>query len=109
MGIKLWLKVAYGGKMTDEEKLKKALLRRALGYKASEVVDEFSFDEDGAPKLNKRKITKKHFAPDITALKLLIEKFYPQTDLDFSSMTDEQLLSEREKILQLLKEEENAD
>ena len=102
-------KVAYGGEMTDEEKLKKALLKRALGYKVNEVVDEFSFDEGGAPKLNKRKVTKKHFAPDITALKLLIEKFYKDNDIDVSQMTDEELLNEREKILQLLKEEENAN
>ena len=95
--------------MTDEEKLKKALMRRALGYKVSEVVEEFSIDEKGAQKLSKRKITKKHFAPDITALKLLIEKYYPNTDLDISDMTDEELLEERERILQLLKEEENAN
>ena len=95
--------------MTDENRLKKALMRRALGYKVSEVVEEFSIDEQGAQKLSKRKITKKHFAPDITALKLLIEKFYPDTNLQISNMTDEELLEERERILQLLKEEENAN
>ena len=95
--------------MTDEDKLKRALMRRALGYKVNEVVDEFLIDEGGAQKLSKRKITKKYFAPDITALKLLIEKFYPDTNLKISEMTDEELLEEREKILQLLKEEANAN
>ena len=95
--------------MRDEDKLKKALMRKALGYKASEIVEEFSFDEEGAQKLSKRKITKKHIAPDISALKILIEKFYPETNLNISDMSDEELLLEREKILQLLKEEENAN
>lgn len=95
--------------MTEEERLKKALMRKALGYKTNEVVEEFCVDEQGAQKLSKRKITKKHFAPDLTALKLLIEKYYPDTSLKICDMTDQELLEEREKILQLLKEEENAN
>lgn len=95
--------------MSDEEKLKKALMRKALGYKVSEIVEEFSFDEDGAQKLSKRKITKKHIASDTSALKILIEKFFPNLEINLSEMTDQQLEEEREKILQLLKEEENAN
>lgn len=95
--------------MTDEDKLKKALMRKALGYKINEIVDEFSIDEQGAQKLSKRKITKKYFAPDMSALKLLIEKFYPNTNLEICDMTDEELLEEKERILQLLKEEANAN
>ena len=95
--------------MTDEEKLKKALMRKALGYKVSEVVEEFSFDEQGAQKLSKRKVTKKHVASDTSALKILIEKFFPNLELNLSEMTDEQLENERDKLLQLLKEEENAN
>ena len=92
--------------MTEEEKLKKALLKKALGYDAKEIIEEFSIDKQGVKTLSKKKITKKHFAPDLTALKLLIEKFYPNIDLKISDMTDEQLLEEKQRILQLLKEEE---
>lgn len=92
--------------MTEEEKLKRALLKKALGYDVRESVEEFSVDDNGQKKLSKKKITKKHFAPDLTALKLLIEKFYPDTNLKISDMTDEQLLEEKQRILQLLKEEE---
>ena len=92
--------------MTEEEKLKRALLKKALGYDVRESVEEFSVDDSGQKKLSKKKITKKHFAPDLTALKLLIEKFYPDTNLKISDMTDEQLLEEKQRILQLLKEEE---
>ena len=99
-------KFAKGGRMTEEEKLKKALLKKALGYDAKEIIEEFSIDKQGVKTLSKKKITKKHFAPDLTALKLLIEKFYPNIDLKISDMTDEQLLEEKQRILQLLKEEE---
>lgn len=95
--------------MTDEQKLKKALMKKALGYQVSEVVEEFSVDENGAQKLNKKKVTRKHVASDTSALKILIEKFFPNLELNLSEMTDQQLEDEREKILQLLKEEENAN
>ena len=98
-----------GGKMTEEEKLKKALLRKALGYDAKETVEEFSVDAKGLKKLSKQKITKKHFAPDLTALKILIEQFYPNVNLKISNMTEEELLAEKQRILQLLKEEEDAN
>ncbi len=98
-----------GGYMQEEEKFKKALMKKALGYDAMEVVKEFSFDPDGNEKLSKKKVTKKHYTPDLNALKMLIEKFYPSFDMDVSKMTDEELILEKEKILQLLKEEVNGN
>ena len=94
--------------MKDEEKLKKALLRKATGYDACEITEEFSV-ENGVETLSKKKVTKKHFTPDLTALKLLIDKFYPSFDLDLKSMTDEELLLEKNRILKLLEDEQNAN
>ena len=62
--------------MEDEEKIKKALLKKALGYNADEVIEEYSFDEEGQIKLSKKKVTKKHYSPDISAMKVLFEKYY---------------------------------
>lgn len=95
--------------MNDEEKLKKALLKKAVGYEAKEITEEFSVDDEGVKRLSKKKITKKHFAPDITALKILVDKFYPNLEPKISDMSDEELEAEKEKILQLLKEEQNAN
>ena len=95
--------------MDEEGKLKKALLKKALGYEADEVVCEYVCDEDGQAKLSKKKVTKKHYAPDISAVKMLFEKFYGDEFSSIYSMSDEELESEKKRLLQILKEEEDGD
>lgn len=93
----------------DEENanlIKEALVRKALGYEARESSEEYSLDKEGREILTKRKVSKKYIPPDMTALKLLIERFYPDLNIDISMMSDEELIGERERILQMLREEE---
>lgn len=84
----------------DGEKIKGALLERALGYDADEVVEEYGFSE-GEAVLVKRKVTKKRVPPDIQAAKMLLDGAPPLT-----SLSDEQLQMEKERLLLLLKEEQ---
>lgn len=81
------------------EKIKGALLERALGYDADEVVEEYAFSE-GEPVLVKRKITKKRVPPDIQAAKMLLDDAPP-----VSALSDEELKREKLRLLELLKEE----
>lgn len=89
--------------MNEEDKIKKALLKKALGYSASETVEEYSLEE-GEEVLVKKKITKKHFAPDVSAVKILLERYYKTYQERLSLMSDEQLELEEKRLLQLLKE-----
>ncbi|MBQ0099035.1 MAG: hypothetical protein KBS91_00610 [Firmicutes bacterium] len=89
----------------NEKKLKKALIKKALGFDATEVVEEYSSSEEGEIKLSKKKITKKVVPPDMTALRLLMEEDFK----DLDKMSDEELEKEKEKLLKLLKEEEISD
>lgn len=92
-----------GETKTDARKigeLKNALFKKAIGYDATETVEEYS-DTDGQLVLVKRKITKKAVPPDISALKMLLDE---NGDDDLSSMSDEQLEEERKNLTQLLKE-----
>ena len=99
--------MAKGGKIVNEEEsLKKALFKKAKGYSAKEETVEFSRGEDGKEIVSKRKISKKHYPPDTTALRLLIEHFYSNQFDDVSKMSDEELIAERDQIIELLKEEE---
>ena len=84
----------------DGEKIKGALLERALGYDADEVVEEYGFSE-GEAVLVKRKVTKKRVPPDIQAAKMLLDGAPPLT-----SLSDEQLQREKERLLLLLMEEQ---
>ncbi len=92
-------------KELSEEKLKKALLKKALGYITKEQICEYSIGENGEEVLAKKKVTKKQYSPDLSALKILLEKFY--NVLSVENMSDEQLEAEKNHLLQLLKEEEN--
>ena len=73
--------------------------KKAKGYTASEVVEEYVMDEEGL-KLTKKKVTKKHIPPDITAAKLLLE-----LEPDIESLTDEELESQIIKLKSEIREE----
>ena len=95
--------------MEDEEQIRNALLKKALGYSADEVVEEYSFNEDGDLKLSKKKVTKKHYAPDISAVKVLLERYYKTYEDKISAMNDEELYLERANLKELLKGDESGD
>ncbi|MBO4323657.1 MAG: hypothetical protein J5836_03245 [Clostridia bacterium] len=88
-----------------EEKTKKeielALIKRAVGYDAQEIVEEFSRSEEGEERLCKRKVTTKNFPPDVTAAKLL---FDIQEEEDLALLSDEQLEEEEIKLYKILEE-----
>lgn len=88
-----------------DENIKEALLKKAVGFESDEIVEEYTTDESGNAVLSKRKITKKVNPPDVNALKFLLEQ-NSLFDDEISKMTDEQLLAEKERLLQLLKQKE---
>ena len=85
------------------EQLFEAVKRKAIGYTTTENVEEYSL-VDGELSIVKRKITQKEVPPDIAAVKFLIDE-----NIDsYSEMTEDELLSEKNRLLNLLKEAENA-
>ena len=91
--------------MEDEDKIKKALLKKALGYNVDEVIEEYSYDQDGEPKLSKKKVTTKHYSPDISAVKLLLERYYRTYEDKVMSMSDEELGAEEKRLLKMINKE----
>ncbi len=87
--------------MNDKEKqtlLGDALLKKAIGYDTSEIIEEFS-ENDGQVVLVKKKVTKKSVPPDMTALKMLLEG---ESRADVTTMTEEELKAERNRLLKEL-------
>lgn len=80
------------------EKIREALIRRAVGYDTEETVEEYSGTGEDVT-IVRRKVTKKNVPPDISAAKLLLE----EAGVDYSAMTDEQLEEEKRRLLELLK------
>ncbi len=84
-----------------DDRVREALVRRALGYETDEVVEEYGFTE-GEAVLLKRKVTKKSVPPDIQAAKMLMDGQMPLTE-----MSDEMLEEERQRLLKELQEVES--
>lgn len=55
-----------------DEEIVRALKKRAAGFYAKEVTEEFSGDGEGPPKLLKRKVNKKYIPPDVSAARELM-------------------------------------
>lgn len=85
---------------TKKEALR-ALIKKAVGFEAEEKVEEF-VEADGELKLLKRKVTTKVVPPDVSAVKLLFEM--EEGEKDIASLSDEELESERVRIINLIKE-----
>lgn len=97
-----------GDKMKEEDMIKEALLKKALGYDADDVVQEYTSMEGGDIVLAKKKITTKHYAPDVSALKLLLDRYYKTYKEIVCEMSDDALEEEKQKLEKLVKEEEDG-
>lgn len=92
--------------MNSLKLMEKILTKKAKGYSVKEKTDEYVV-VDGVLTLNKRKIVTKNVAPDISAVKALIE--LGSTADKVESLSDEQLQAEKLRLLQVLKLCENQE
>ena len=86
----------------NNEKIKKALKKRALGYDSTEVTEEYTESDDGNVRLIKRKVVSKNVPPDVSAAKLLMELYNEQAS--FELMSDEELEKEKIRLIKILLE-----
>jgi len=86
----------------DAEKLEKSLFKKAIGYSVDEIVEEYANGEnDENLRLIKRKITKKHIPPDISAAKTLLDTVDDRFE-DLKSLSDEELMKKRDELLKII-------
>lgn len=83
----------------SDDGLKKALIKCAVGFDTSEVVEEYAADGDEL-KLVKRKVTRRDVPPDIKAVKMLLDG-----EAGVAELSDEELEERRQKLIEMLKEE----
>ena len=83
----------------SDEGLKKALIKCAVGFDTSEVVEEYAADGDELKPV-KRKVTRRDVPPDIKAVKMLLDG-----EAGVAELSDEELEERRQKLIEMLKEE----
>ena len=77
--------------------IKKALLKKAQGFYADEIIEEYVM-ENGKEQLIKKKITKKYVPADLTASKLLLDYFEEKTE-NFDGLSEEELDKEAIRLV----------
>ena len=90
-------------KNVTKQELIEALIKKALGYDATEVVEEYVGNDEGEVKLSKKKVTTKNVPPDMSALKILLD----DSQKEVGQMSDEELEKEKIRLINLLKEIQN--
>lgn len=85
--------------LEKRNKIYEALFKRACGYEAIDTVEEVVLDKDGIEKSFKTKTTKYQIAPDMTAIKILLDI---NKESDTSELTEEELVKERDRLIGLL-------
>ena len=85
-----------------DKKLADSLYKKAVGYTATEKTMEYSPDGE----VVKKKVTSKHYPPDITALKAYLELI--SDGEGYEKMSDEELERERQRLLKELEEKRNG-
>lgn len=78
------------------EEIEKAVFRRAVGYDVQEITEEYS----GENELIKRKVSSKHYPPDMTAVKTMLELGLDNDEL--KTMSDSQLKELKIRLLNQL-------
>ena len=81
-----------------------ALLKKALGFDAKEIVEEYALDSEGEVKLSKKKVTTKCVPPDVSALKMLLDR-----DAPLSEFSDEELEAEKLRLIEILRQSEKKN
>ncbi|MGN0771851.1 MAG: hypothetical protein ACI4MI_04630 [Christensenellales bacterium] len=81
------------------EDLKKALYKKAIGYTAKEVVEEYGGEEGN---LVKKKVSKKHVPPDMSAIKALME--LQEENDELTGKSDDELEEMLRQLTQQLEE-----
>lgn len=79
--------------MNEQMELLKTLTKKAKGFSADEIVEEYQSDADGNLTLSKRKVSTKYYPPDTSAIKSILE-------MDtVGGLSDEELEEERLRLL----------
>lgn len=91
-----------------DEKILKILKQCITGTTAKETSNEYVLDEEtGKMKLIKQKVCEKFLPPNSDIIKLFYQHCFG-TENDYENLTDEELIIEKQRLLEILKEEENA-
>lgn len=83
------------------------LKKHMTGFNSKEITTEYSIDEEtGKLKIVKQKVQEKSLPPNTDLIKILCQQIEKPIDR-YSSLTDDELEEEKQRLLKQLKEKES--
>jgi len=79
------------------KKLNAALMKRALGYRSRDTVEEYVVEKEGGERLQRRKVTSKEVPADLKAIMIALDEL--RSEGDFAGMSDEELRNLKNRYL----------
>ena len=92
----------------DMQKVKDALIKKAIGYDTDEIVEEYVVDEQNKQHLVKKKVTRKFVPADLTASKMLLD-YYSSSSNTYENLSDQELDQEAIKLFKEYQSLTNID
>lgn len=83
--------------MLSDKQIQKALEKKALGFTADEVVEDYVLNDEGNLVLTKRRVTTKYYPPDTQAIKSVSEM-----DNGLENLSEEELLQHKLRLIRSL-------
>ena len=78
------------------------------GLTTKEITTEYCLDEEtNKLKIVKQKVQEKNLPPNTDIIKLIYQQFFEEK-VDYNALTDEELETEKQRLLKELKESESA-
>lgn len=92
----------------ERDKIIEAMYKKAIGYDIDDDSEEIVLDgENGEVKNHKKKLSKKHYAPDIIAARECLKFFSEEMLSKYDSMNETELLQEKNRLLKELEKAED--
>lgn len=81
-----------------------AIIKKAKGYEAEEVIEEYQIEDD-VMTLTKKRVSKKHYPPDTQAAKMILEREDEKDSQNASDLSEDEIKTKIKTLIEKYKGE----
>lgn len=81
-----------------------AIIKKAKGYEAEEIIEEYQIEDD-VMTLTKKRVSKKHYPPDTQAAKMILEREDEKDNQNASDLSEDEIKTKIKMLIEKYKGE----
>ena len=85
-----------------------AIIKKAKGYEAEEVIEEYQIEDD-VMTLTKKRVSKKHYPPDTQAAKMILEREDERDSQNASDLSEDEIKTKIKMLIEKYKGETDEE